>query len=488
MPFQSRSRISDLLLEQGNNRANIELQKGQAWSNAAQNIGNITSRTIGSLLDYKSDEPTRKLRTMQAENAGLQNTALKREAEGSAKERAIIPFALKQGENGIATYDRDLLTREFTAAGIGDRLPEVFKGLDAADQAALAVTQAKQEAFAGLAYGVMSAGNTPEAFKLALDYAKTNGLASPQELSQIIQSVGSDPNKIAEITKSIASRSKTFAPMMKPIEVSPGASLVSPLTGETTMTAPNPAQEETARHNTAMEDISRMTAGRQEAAQQETARHNAAMESTARQSGVPLEAVTGADGKSVLVPRADAVGMTPAARRERPSEDSLKMAGFYKQMQQSIKIIDEVESQLTSKDLYQIQTLPQEQLIGMANRGEMSEAAKRYLRAFEQFTEARLRPVSGAAITDGEYARDRRTYAKQYGETPKLSEERKAARELASDALKTRAGSVLQDGAAPTSMPDLSGLQQGHGRTFNDGPFKGQTWTLGPDGKPERVQ
>lgn len=41
--------------------------------------------------------------------------------------------------------------------------------------------------------------------------------------------------------------------------------------------------------------------------------------------------------------------------------------------------------------------------------------------------------------------------------------------------------------AAPQA-PDLSGLKAGSGRQFSAGPFSGQTWSLGPDGKPKRVK
>jgi hypothetical protein len=37
------------------------------------------------------------------------------------------------------------------------------------------------------------------------------------------------------------------------------------------------------------------------------------------------------------------------------------------------------------------------------------------------------------------------------------------------------------------TAPDLTGLTAGHGRTFTDGPYKGQTWTIGADGKPKKV-
>ena len=153
------------------------------------------------------------------------------------------------------------------------------------------------------------------------------------------------------------------------------------------------------------------------------------------------------DGKSVYTNRVIA-GDTPTSATVKTTEDERKTAGFYGQMSDAIQVLDELEPLLTQKELYQIQTLPQEGLVGMANRGDLREPAKRYLRAFEQFTEARLRPVSGAVIADSEYARDRRTYAKQYAETPQLASDRKAARERARSSLRLRAGVAIDDGTA----------------------------------------
>ena len=171
----------------------------------------------------------------------------------------------------------------------------------------------------------------------------------------------------------------------------------------------------------------------------------------------PLEAIIGDDGKSVLVPRSQAIGKTPATNRERTTEDERKSVGFFSQMRDAIATIDLLEDQLTDKEIFQIQSLPQEGLIGLANRGELSEPAKRYLRAFEQFTESRLRPVSGAAISDAEYARDRRTYAKQFKETPALNADRKRAREIQLQTLRSRAGVAMPKddatGAGPKADP-----------------------------------
>ena len=124
----------------------------------------------------------------------------------------------------------------------------------------------------------------------------------------------------------------------------------------------------------------------------------------------------------------------------------------------------------------------------------MSNAAKKYIQAFNQFTEARLRPVSGAAIADSEYARDRATYGKQYAETKDLATQRLEARRRALESLGVMAGSAVPESDKTltrrpkvTAVPDLAGLPAGRGRKFTEGPFAGQTWALDEQGTPYRV-
>lgn len=167
-----------------------------------------------------------------------------------------------------------------------------------------------------------------------------------------------------------------------------------------------------------------------------------AMRAQNASEGAPV-AVMGPDGKSVLVRPRDAYGQTPAQSRERTTEDERKSVGWYAQMQDAAKTIDALEDKLTDTEIYQMQTLPHDELIGMANRNLLSETAKRYLRAFTQFSEARLRSVSGAAISSGEYQADRQTYGRQYGETPTLAEDRRRARGVVIQSTKDRAGVAM---------------------------------------------
>lgn len=270
MPYRGR-RLADLILAEGQARAQGVIGAGQAWGGAVQDLGQIANRTLSSLLQHRQDAPRRELETLQL-------TGLKREARDVATEKAILPFALTQGPNGVATYDRDLLTREFTSAGIGDRLPDLLKGLDAADAAAFKVSEGKREALAGLAYGVMASGNTPEAFQLAVDHALANGLVSKEEVARLQRTIGTNPEKIAQVTQQLAQASPAIATLL---EAKRGHEVAERRADITEQRAGTSAAE-TTRHNTAMEAIGRLTAGRQAAAATETARHNAAMEAIGR--------------------------------------------------------------------------------------------------------------------------------------------------------------------------------------------------------------
>jgi hypothetical protein len=187
----------------------------------------------------------------------------------------------------------------------------------------------------------------------------------------------------------------------------------------------------------------------------------------------PLESVM-VNGEAKLVPRSQAIGMTPATNRERTTEDERKSVGWYRQMRDAAATIDALEDQLTEKELFQIQTLPHESLVGMINRNQLSEAAKRYFRAFTQFSEARLRSVSGAAISTGEYQSDRQTYGKQFGETPEIAADRKRAREVVIDATRSRAGVAMPresdaGGVVPGAVSDaLKAVPDGR-HTLSDG-------------------
>jgi hypothetical protein len=114
--------------------------------------------------------------------------------------------------------------------------------------------------------------------------AASDGLISEEDARQfLMQTAQAQPDQLLRVFDTFltpAMREKEAAQRKaSTLEVSPGATVYDVATGQATFTAPaSAAQEETARHNQAMERIAALTAGRAEAAQHETARHNLEME------------------------------------------------------------------------------------------------------------------------------------------------------------------------------------------------------------------
>ena len=125
----------------------------------------------------------------------------------ASTEKALLPFALVEGPDGTQTFDRNILTREFTAAGMTDRLPSLFEGLDKADTAAMNLKKAKMEfakaGFEGLALSTRAAGSTPAALKLATEHAVANGFMKKADADRYLEAIGDDPKKVEALIGSL---------------------------------------------------------------------------------------------------------------------------------------------------------------------------------------------------------------------------------------------------------------------------------------------
>jgi hypothetical protein len=73
-----------------------------------------------------------------------------------------------------------------------------------------------------------------------------------------------------------------------------------------------------------------------------------------------------------------------------------------------------------------------------------SEKDQKYRQAQRQFTESHLRPESGAAISETEYANDAKTYFAQPGDTPSTLAQKRAARAVILEGMKTEAGAAYE--------------------------------------------
>lgn len=406
----------------GEGNAARTLASGQAWGNAIQNIGQSVSGTLADFARQREDAPNRELRQRQSDALA---------AELSQMETAAAQQRIGQLAQMVQASNYDPATAEPIFGAIAKLSPDYAEPL----QRALMEPQALKQV-TDLLITQVPGYKAPEGFSLSEGQTRFDASGQP----------------IANVPKP--------EPVQQPFTLGEGQVRYNP---DGTPVASGPAKpapsvnlqraEVLIDGRPAMAVFNPSTGTYSQNGVDVTARVRP-IPPQGPAGGEPLESVIDPKtGQAVLLPRSQARGMRPATTREQPTEDERKSAGFYRQMSEAIAILDELEDQLTETELYQIQTLPQEELIGAINRGQMSEAAKRYLRAFEQFTEARMRPVSGAAISDSEFARDRRTYARQYAETPALATDRKNARRSALDSLKTRAMRALPE-EAPSQVPD----------------------------------
>lgn len=394
MPYRSNPRLADLLLQQGDIAAQRAMAGGQAWGNAVSSIGNRVGSTITAMQQQKANAPRQ---AMQDEMDQLS-------IEGKRRQFAAEDRQLSEQDQAQAVMK------------VSDWLTEIASAPDPETQAA--TYQAGRAAL--LESGIFTPQDAPEFFP-GQSWVKAKmmrTLPAAERFKQLYPTdKAPDGFTLSEGQTRFGPDGKQVANVPKPVEPK---------------TAPNPTEASLAAA-AAQGDKSAIEALRLLRGQQ-----------AKPQGPQPAWQWVMRDGKEVYTNRINA-GDRPQNARVKATEDERKTAGFYGQMSDAVQLIDALEDTITQKELYQIQTLPHEKLIGMVNRNELSENAKRYLRAFEQFTESRLRPVSGAAIADSEYARDRRTYAKQYGETPALATDRKNARKSALSALKKRAGVALDE-------------------------------------------
>lgn len=213
--YEPDYRMGDLIRSQGRNAAEAELRRGDISAQLWANVGRSVSDAVGSYAQAKSDEPKRDMERLKLDEQ-------KRTMRDDATAKALMPFALQQREDGLHTFDRDLLTKEYTAAGMGDRLPGLLQALDGFESSALSLKKlnadmaaAKTDAIANLAYGVLQAGASPEAVKLAIQMGAKNGLVTQQEVSEALQGMTPDPESITERMMLLANQSPKVATLLQ---------------------------------------------------------------------------------------------------------------------------------------------------------------------------------------------------------------------------------------------------------------------------------
>lgn len=163
-------------------------------------------------------------------------------------------------------------------------------------------------------------------------------------------------------------------------------------------------------------------------------------------------------------------GVTPEARRKPVTGAERNNLGFYQRAAQAEEIAAPLETAIANMSLRE-----QAWLQAMPNFAQSKEN-QMYRQAQRAFTEARLRKESGAAIPEGEYENDARTYFAQPGDGPDVIKQKQAARKQVLEGMAVSTGQAWEEYHGEP--------YQRQGTSPGAGTVK---WERGPDGVLRKV-
>lgn len=274
--------VADIMLTGGAQQAAAIRASGEARARAASAIGQDAAGTISTIQQERRDAP---IRALQVQN--LQNeTAL-----GTAKVAAVN--RAKLGQDVLATAvrqfgdDADKVVKFVSANGFSDLADGYLQTHDLLQKVrkGAIADQDSANAFEGEILSRIAKLDTPESKQAAWTAAQGSLRAHGLDTSSL-----SPTWDDAQAAEQIA----LYGPKPQLETVAPGGTVIDKNNPTAPLfTAPNPSAQETARHNSAMEAIAKLTAGRAEAAQRETERHNRAVEAeTAKKDAAAASDVT----------------------------------------------------------------------------------------------------------------------------------------------------------------------------------------------------
>lgn len=175
----------------------------------------------------------------------------------------------------------------------------------------------------------------------------------------------------------------------------------------------------------------------------------------------PLVAVQTPDGRSVFIPRSQAVGQTPAAPREgaTPTEGERTSGNYLGRMQAAEKLLGDYKPSMSDYVAAQQLMAGGAVTSGLANQ-VLSSEGQQYYQAAADWVRAKLRKESGAVISPEEMAQEIKTYFPVPGDSTATIEQKRKAREQAQTGMQQMAGRAGQPfqihprgtGAAPQRL------------------------------------
>jgi hypothetical protein len=222
--------IADLMMDRGRILAEGASRSGDIWSSGLSNAGQLFARSLADQREQKLQEAR-----VQRENANA--ARLEAVAKRETDDRAAMDSAMSSAAGG--GFDADAIEAQLP----GHLRLQFRKSVGEANAAALKMREAQADYYGRLAAGVKPFLGGEDggigAVQLALKHAKAEGVSGTDELMAQIQK---DPTSIPKIVDSLIMKSPTVSKEMreasKLTEVSPGATLVDPVTKKPIYTAP----------------------------------------------------------------------------------------------------------------------------------------------------------------------------------------------------------------------------------------------------------
>lgn len=325
--------LADLMLQRGNQAAAMHLQRGDDQARSWQQAGGAVMGAVQDWtqraelarqqqIDNAREDRRAKSEGMQMEAATLSLDKAKRADKAEQFTRQILPLARRQ--DGLNTYDRDVLAREFESAGMADQLPQVFAALDEQEGAHLELLGKRRDVVASDALRVLQSGGDEESYAGLLEYWEANDVLPAREL-KAMKKLGKDPAQRQQALMAAVQSSPKGLQALKTLQEATAPKLHNVPEGTTVIdernpqagplyTAPRAEKPPTSIEDAILAQMPNATPEELIAIKKEIAA--AGRPPAQPRADEPLMAVIGENGEPVYVPRSQAIGKAPASTRE----------------------------------------------------------------------------------------------------------------------------------------------------------------------------
>jgi hypothetical protein len=232
----SGGRLSDLMLAQGEQQANLAREQGDIWGQFLQNVGQTAGDTLQA---YQQDERERPAREQLERRSELEMEALEggaAAAQKAAREAMILENQAanlvfreyKDGTYGVENFPAQL--EGLRAAGLGHLAKDMIENYGSMHEATVTYKKSLKTALGQVMKNVSD--DDFEGMSMALAYAVRNEMLTKEDAENILRDTRENPERIAVIRNGFINEAGLDV-YGDPVTLAPGAILTRPGPGGT---------------------------------------------------------------------------------------------------------------------------------------------------------------------------------------------------------------------------------------------------------------